>query len=214
MSERALTRAPAVGWHGKLPSRGDFVSGGARSALIEGWRIWAATGIAAFLAGEPGAGNVFLVAPVWRFACVPGFFAPSAGIGVMSPGTDRLGRLFPFIVAAELAELPDPECALATAEPWFAAIEPVVLSALDPGFDPVLLEQRLSRPDTLEPMTPSGKRLSDEARYDGHPSAVFVAAAQDRHENVHGAPGAALFATLFGPPNSVAVPADEPGSAP
>lgn len=214
MSERALRGAPAVGWHGKLPSRGDFVSGGARSALIEGWRAWAATGIAAFLAGGPSLRNVFLIAPIWRFACARGFFASTAGIGVISPGTDRLGRLFPFLVAAEWPELPDPEGALATAEPWFAATEPVVLAALDPRFDPGVLEQRLAPPLPFEPTTSSGEHPSSGTAPERRPSAVFVAARQDRHMAVQGAPDAALFARLFGSASSVAMPADEPRSAP
>jgi len=189
MSERALSGAPAVGWHGKLPSRGDFVSGGARSALLEGWRAWTVSSLKAVVSGGAAAMNAFLTAPLWRFACLPGFFAPSGGIGVIGPGADRLGRLFPFAVAAEMAELNDPARALAAAGEWFSTVEPAILAALKPDFDPVGLGALLVRPPALEPMPMPA----------GAPRAVFVAQGRVRRRLcADGQPTEALFASLFG----------------
>jgi type VI secretion system protein ImpM len=94
-------RAPLVGFYGKLPARGDFVSQRLPRAFTGPWDAW----VAAMLAGSQqvlGGGwrAAWLEAPVWRFALAAGVCGPEAALGLMLPSVDRAGRYFPLAFAA------------------------------------------------------------------------------------------------------------------
>lgn len=189
MSGDALTAAAPrrLGWHGKLPCRGDFLTGGAPLVLIEGWRAWALAGVSTLAGAPEPARAAFLTAPLWRFAVTPGVFASAGGVGVMGPGADRAGRLFPFVIVVE-AGIADPEAALEAAEDWLDAVEAGYLRALDPGCDPAGLGPSFAG----APALPEGEATGR--------SGVFRSQAPaDRRVACHGAADARLFSALFGP---------------
>lgn len=135
--EMAETRAAAapMGYYGKLPARGDFVSQRLPPAFVSAWDEWLRAGLAA---SQAALGNgwldAYLAAPLWRFVLPAGIAGGSAMIGVMMPSVDRAGRYFPLTLAAELAVEPSLASCFSCA-PWLAAIEAVALRALEAADD-------------------------------------------------------------------------------
>lgn len=95
--------AQRFGCFGKLPGAGDFVSRRMPDDLREFWDRWCAEGIDALKAASTASGlDVWGATPTWAFMLPvqPGL---SAGqVGVFAPSCDRVGRIFPFVVAAPL----------------------------------------------------------------------------------------------------------------
>ncbi|MBE7209393.1 MAG: type VI secretion system-associated protein TagF [Gluconacetobacter diazotrophicus] len=96
------TVASRPGFHGKLPSRGDFVGARLSAAFVDAVHAWLDAGLS-FARARLGDDweRCWLVAPVWRFALPPGLLGPSACAGLWLPSVDRAGRFFPLILAVE-----------------------------------------------------------------------------------------------------------------
>lgn len=121
-----MTAAWGPGCHGKLPSRGDFVAFGLPHAFLDRWDRWLSDALAAAQRthGEMWDG-LFAVAPVWRFILDRGVCGPDAVAGVMAPSQDRVGRLYPFVVASALSANADPAAFAASGCGWFREAETV-----------------------------------------------------------------------------------------
>ncbi len=90
-----------AGFHGKIPTRGDFVRHGLLADFqqaLDGWWQVVLSGSRAIL-GDSWA-DIWMEAPVWRFALAPGVCGSGAAIGLWLPSTDKAGRLFPLAIAA------------------------------------------------------------------------------------------------------------------
>ncbi len=129
--------AYAAGYYGKLPARGDFVTRGLAPQFVSPWDAWLQQALQAsrerlkdrWLEG-------YLSAPLWRFLLPPGLVVPHAVAGVFCPSVDRIGRHFPFTIAALLGtDALDAAATLVRARGWFAAVEELALAGLDPGLD-------------------------------------------------------------------------------
>lgn len=121
-----------IGFYGKLPSHGDFLRRRASDAFVSGWDSWLQD---AFSASRASLGDrwldVYLTAPVWRFAGAADACGPQTVAGVMVPSVDRVGRYFPLTVIGELPVHVNPlELAVAARE-FFDRAERVVLDALE-----------------------------------------------------------------------------------
>jgi type VI secretion system ImpM family protein len=94
-----------VGFFGKLPGTGDFVQRRLPPAFVAAWDAAFEAGVnaarAAFAADWRA---VWQVAPVWRFVLSPGVCGATAWAGVTGPSVDRVGRAFPMVVAAAVAD--------------------------------------------------------------------------------------------------------------
>jgi type VI secretion system ImpM family protein len=157
--------------------------------LIEGWRDWALTGMAGVRTGGDAARDAFLTSPLWRFAVPAGVFGAGGGVGVMGPGADATGRLFPVLVAAA-APVGDPDAALASAAPWCARVEARLLSAFDPDYDLAGFGAGLGAP---------GLDAAPPAREDPSTPGVLTAhVPEPRRVTCAGPADAALFEALFG----------------
>jgi len=120
------TQRDAAGFFGKVPSHGDFVARRLPAAFTEPWDAWLQAGMADSRAQLGDAWlPTYLNSPIWRFALGAGVCGPQAWSGVMMPSVDRVGRYFPFTIAAG--------CDLPPAA-WYATLEDLALSALDAGF--------------------------------------------------------------------------------
>lgn len=95
----------------------------------------------------------YLTSPLWRFALSPGICGELGWAGIMMPSVDRVGRYYPFTLAAKL----DPKFNLflfmEESETWFAQMENLALSCLEDNFQMETLEQQL-----LALGTPSAER--------------------------------------------------------
>ncbi len=130
--------APAsrVGFFGKLPSHGDFVTRGLRIQTRAGVDRWLAEGLRATING-PSLGAAL------RFSTAPGALCAAALSGVLVKSRDKVGRAYPLMVATERS----PSGGL-FAEAWFAGVERALQAALAAGADADGLASSL---DSLEP---------------------------------------------------------------
>ncbi|MBD9354525.1 type VI secretion system-associated protein TagF [Methylomonas albis] len=125
----------SVGFFGKVPGLGDFVSRRLPRHFIEPWDQWLQ---ASMRSSQETLGDtwlsLFLVSPIWRFALSPGVCGTSAWAGVMMPSVDRVGRYYPLTLAqAVTAESLLP--LFSSESEWFAHLEDAALSVLNESCD-------------------------------------------------------------------------------
>lgn len=134
-----------VGYHGKVPARGDFVGHGLPREVLAPWDLWLSASL-----GEAGRRlgtawePMFAGAPVWRFALSAGLCGETALAGILMPSADRVGRLYPFTIAATLPETLDIAAVPAACTAWFTRAEAVAADACRPGADVEGLPARLA----------------------------------------------------------------------
>ena len=145
--------APAAqppGWHGKLPSLGDFASRRLDTSFIEPWDGWLAAGLLALREGRPEAWlGDYLGSPSWRFLLMPGVLAGDAGkqawAGVLMPSVDRVGRYFPLTLVQPLHGGPGSTQEMAGLWQWLARLDELARDALFEDWTADRLEQELAR---------------------------------------------------------------------
>jgi type VI secretion system protein ImpM len=135
--------ASGVGFFGKLPTLGDFISRRLPRQFIDPWDQWLQSSMRASqeIHGD-GWLSLFLVSPFWRFAISPGICGETAWAGVIMPSVDRVGRYYPLT----LAQVIDAEQVTAVFLPesaWFEQLESAALSVLDEPFELEIFEQSL-----------------------------------------------------------------------
>lgn len=141
------------GWHGKLPSFGDFASRRLPMAFVDAWDHWLSAGMAQLREDAPGAWlSAYLDSPVWRFVLMPGVLpgpcGQSAWAGVLMPSVDRVGRYFPMTLACSLHA---PACAASPALwQWLAQLDELAADALYGDWSIERLEDALAR---MPPLT-------------------------------------------------------------
>jgi type VI secretion system protein ImpM len=95
---------PAAGFFGKLPSAGDFVQRRLPAGFVDAWDHHFENAVAESRNALGGAWHeAYHASPVWRFLLSAGACGESAWAGIMGPGTDRVGRCFPMVIAAPVA---------------------------------------------------------------------------------------------------------------
>jgi type VI secretion system protein ImpM len=126
-----------VGWYGKIPATGDFITRRMPAGFSEAWDRW----LQAAIAGSRerlGAQwrDSYLSMPVWRFVLSPGMLTSAAWAGIVAPSVDAVGRYFPLAIAAALPSRSiDLVRTLLAAEAWFDDMEAIALDALAPRAD-------------------------------------------------------------------------------
>lgn len=134
MSDQNLTKADNVslGFYGKLPSLGDFVSRRLPQDFISSWDSWLQSSLAA---GQEVLGEqwlqCYLTSPIWRFALSPGLCGKDAWLGVVMPSVDRVGRYFPLTIACKVTTHAPLIHVFSESCEWFEELESVALSALE-----------------------------------------------------------------------------------
>lgn len=136
----------AVGFFGKLPSRADFVGTGLPESFLNPMDGWLRAALAEARTSLGARWNeVFLSAPVWRFALTAGLVGPTAAAGVLVPSMDRSGREFPFILALCPPEPVRPAALAAAASGWLDRARQAAVSAVRRGLDPAEVERMLAQ---------------------------------------------------------------------
>lgn len=157
-----MNGSAAPGWHGKLPTLGDFASRRLDAGYIEPWDAWLSAGLLALRQAQPGHWlEAYLGSPSWRFLLLPGALPGAAGTqawcGVLMPSVDRVGRYFPLTLAQPLgADLP-PASAL---WPWLARLDDLSRDALYEDWTAEQLESALAG---LPRLAAAGAGVSDAA---------------------------------------------------
>ena len=123
-------RAPP-GWYGKLAALGDFAQRRLPPAWVQACDTWLSQ---AMLGGRSALGDrwldVYLTAPMLRFAWSPGVIDASWWFGVLMPSCDSAGRYFPLVVAQARTRPPEDRIALDHLELWYGHLEQAALPTL------------------------------------------------------------------------------------
>ena len=118
-----------TGFYGKLPFVGDFVRRDLPNELVQSLDDWlqACISQAQSSLGD-GWKETFLTSPIWRFVLAPGLLGEVGWLGCLSPSTDKVGRLFPLVVARPLSSDINPYLQAMLADSWCQEIESAILS--------------------------------------------------------------------------------------
>ena len=142
---------PAVpGWHGKLPTLGDFASRRLPPAFLTPWDDWLATGLQLLRQGDPGGWlDRYLAAPSLRFLLMPGVLPGEAGqqawAGALMPSVDRVGRYFPFTLAQAVSPLPASLGQMQSLWAWLERLDELAADAMHDDWTIDRLEAELAR---------------------------------------------------------------------
>jgi type VI secretion system protein ImpM len=137
-----------MGFFGKIPTRGDFVSRSLPASFITPWDSWLQAGIAGSreILGDAWL-DIYLTSPAWRFALSAQVAGDLAAAGVLIPSVDGVGRYFPFTLACVLEGQPMP-IDLHAQTAWFERTEALALGVLADSSVDDLIEglEALGRP--------------------------------------------------------------------
>ena len=153
-----MTEQPRVGFFGKLPIRGDFITRRLPRDFTAPWDQWLQNAVA-HSRERLGSSWLehYLVSPIWRFVLSPDTCGPRTWGGVLMPSVDRVGRYFPLTLAVPLMQDPSPLSLVQGAEEWFTGCENLALAVLNEEID---LEEFDAGLSALKPPAPE-----EEVRY-------------------------------------------------
>ena len=125
-----------VGFHGKLPMVGDFVSRRLSHEFITPWDSWLQSAIAASREelGDDWL-NSYLTSPIWRFLLSPGLCGNQAVAGIIMPSVDRVGRYYPLTVAVLFEQSLQLPFLFTSGNAWFEQLEDAALTGLEGSLD-------------------------------------------------------------------------------
>jgi len=133
-----------IGYYGKLPHRGDFVRFNLPKTFLNVWDDWM-QGI--LIQGEQQHGDswgtIYSHCPGYRFALDENLAGAQGWAGVVLPSVDKVGRRFPFCIAAQLPSNLAPTVALAEFDKWFVELEKIAINACSNESDYSMLQQTL-----------------------------------------------------------------------
>lgn len=139
------------GWHGKLPSLGDFASRRLTPGFLAVWDTWLAQGMQQLRQRDPaGWLDAYLASPTRRFLLMPGVLGgPAAGAaawaGVLMPSVDRVGRYFPFTIVQPVPGLPASAQQIPQLWRWLGQLDELAADALHDDWPVDRLESELAR---------------------------------------------------------------------
>jgi type VI secretion system protein ImpM len=96
--------APSLGWYGKSPSTGDFISRRLAKAAVDKLDSWLQAGMTVLREQSPDDwDHHYAAAPVWNALLPARIVSGSACLAVIAPSFDRVGRRFPLCVIVTLS---------------------------------------------------------------------------------------------------------------
>lgn len=121
-----------IGFYGKLPILGDFVSRQLPQEFITPWDGWLQSAISASQTelGEAWL-DQYLTSPIWRFVLSSGLCGDEAWAGIVMPSVDKVGRYFPLTLAMPVRQAVDLSRLLSLGTAWFEQLEAAALTALE-----------------------------------------------------------------------------------
>lgn len=124
-----------TGFFGKVVSHGDFVANRFDRdlrALFDGWLQRSIEHSRRSLGR--GWADDFEAMPIWRFVLTPDLIGREAYAGLMAPSRDRVGRHFPLMICAGIAEGRNGAKGMVSSEAWFEEAEQLLLRERKIGF--------------------------------------------------------------------------------
>jgi type VI secretion system protein ImpM len=134
-----------IGYFGKVPSVGDFVSRNLTASLREGFDGWLQQGLDASKQQLKDSWlNAFLTSPVWRLVLDRQFEPDAVTVGIMIPSVDKVGRYFPFCIFIQMERIELDAAFMAECDAALDTLENLVLSVLEPDFDVEYFDYQLA----------------------------------------------------------------------
>lgn len=126
-----VIKSGVVGWFGKVGPLGDFATRRFSEAQTGRFDAWLSDLMleSRRLLGEQWT-NVFLAAPLWRYAWAPGVLDDSWWFGVLMPSCDAVGRYFPLLLGQSRRHPPQDGIALDHLELWWERLAQAALMTL------------------------------------------------------------------------------------
>jgi type VI secretion system protein ImpM len=208
-----------VGYFGKMPKAGDFVSRNIDSAVREGFDRWLQESMSESKVQMKEAWlSAFLTSPIWRFLLIDQLAPSKTILGVMIPSVDKVGRYFPLAILIELAELKLDKAAMSVCDEVLQEFEDLLLTALSEDIDQDYFDYQiglaarrysdrlLDRPDDtkdgLNPAQDLTKQLEEIQNTSG--SVWWTEGSDSREADLllyRSMPQAAVFASFLRDPN-------------
>jgi type VI secretion system protein ImpM len=155
----------SAGYFGKIPARGDFVAAGLMSPIVKAWDLIISSALAAGKAALADRwSEVWLQAPVWRFALPETLCGPAPILGLWMPSIDKAGRHFPLMVAA-ICPGATPEEMARHGTLWLDAAEDAGRAAIADDLTPDQLKARIPPPPDLAATTDTGLPYNLQPRH-------------------------------------------------
>jgi len=173
-------------WYGKLSSLGDFAQRRMPAELFTAFDTWLST---AMRDGREQLGerwlDIYLTAPVLRFAWAPGVIDSRWWFGVMMPSCDSVGRYFPLVIAQPRARAPEDRIALDHLELWYEHLAHAALHTLsdDEAGSLDALEAALQE---APPWPTPGRQATVTSRETRHGDHLGLAPAATLNQWLHG----------------------------
>lgn len=142
MSTEPLSEA--AGWYGKLAPLGDFAQRRLSAEFVQRTDAWLSRAMSASREqlGERWL-DLYLTAPVMRFAWAPGVVDTQWWFGLLMPSCDKAGRYFPLLIAQRRPLPPLDRIALDHLEAWFDHLALAATRTLGEGASVEAFEQAL-----------------------------------------------------------------------
>jgi|KBSMisStandDraft_5_1062788.scaffolds.fasta_scaffold18307_3 type VI secretion system protein ImpM len=173
-------------WYGKLSSLGDFAQRRMPAECLGAFDSWLSQ---AMRDGREQLGerwlDVYLTAPVLRFALAPGLVDARWWFGLLMPSCDSVGRYFPLVIAQPRARAPEDRIALDHLELWYEHLARVALRTLsdEEGGSLDSLEAALHE---APPWPTPGRQSTVTARETLHGDHLALAPAATLNQWLHG----------------------------
>ncbi len=126
----------SVGFYGKLPIVGDFITRRLPKDFVNSLDQWMQNGIT--VSKEELQGDwldLYLTAPIWRFAFQSGVCGEGAWVGIIMPSVDKVGRYYPLTLAYPLDKDDSLALILVKCSDWFGRLEDIALAGLEESYN-------------------------------------------------------------------------------
>ncbi|WED22937.1 type VI secretion system-associated protein TagF [Vibrio sp. JC009] len=145
MSEAINKYRAKIGFFGKQPTYGDFLSRRLPNTFTSVWDRWLELAIneSRQQLGNEWL-NYYLTSPIWRFALPAGIAGDNGWAGVLMPSVDSVGRYFPFTLAMSLPSGTNLSALLSENEIWFNQCEEAALLTLHSDFNLEQFDKEIS----------------------------------------------------------------------
>ena len=123
-------------WYGKVASLGDFVQRRVPPECLRTLDAWLSTVMrdARDQLGERWL-DVYLTAPLLRFAWAPDVIDSRWWFGLLMPSCDSVGRYFPLVIVQPRPRAPEDRIALDHLELWYEHLAHAAMQTLNEGAD-------------------------------------------------------------------------------
>ena len=141
-----MSEESVVGYFGKIPSKGDFITNSLSMDFTEPWDSWLREVIAhskSVLADNWM--ELYLTAPVYHFALSSGVCGNSTWLGVFMPSVDSVGRYFPMTICQSFPSYANPLELIEKESSWLKDAEKLLLTCLDDDFSLTNFESELRK---------------------------------------------------------------------